>query len=138
MYLLKSPSENTNSKYFSAFKRWERFITLEGGKAVPATPIHVALYLTYLLDNGSSCSVIQSAVYGIKRAHNLVETAKRQPRETKTKKDHVTTESLIEFYTTFKDSNDLTVVRDLYMITLCFSGFLFTVKFNLFLRILFL
>ena len=58
MYLLKSPSENTNSKYFSAFKRWERFITLEKGKAVPATPIHVALYLTYLLDNGSSCSVM--------------------------------------------------------------------------------
>ena len=153
MYLLKSRSENTNSKYVSAFKRWERFITLEGGKAVPATPIHVALYLTYLLDNGSSCSVIQSAVYGIKRAHNLqglqdptdnslvhnlVKTTKRQPRKTKTKKDHVTTESLIEFYTTFKDSNDLTVVRDLYMITLCFSGFLFTVKFNLFLRILFL
>jgi hypothetical protein len=71
MYLLKSRSENKNSKYFSAFKRWERFITLEKGKAVPATPIHVALYLTYLLDNGSSCSVIQSAVYGIKWAHNL-------------------------------------------------------------------
>ena len=71
MYLLKSRSENTNSKYFSAFKRWERFITLEKGKAVPATPIHVALYLTHLLHNGSSCSVIQSAVYGLKRAHNL-------------------------------------------------------------------
>lgn len=108
MYLLKSRSENTNSKYFSAFKRWERFITLEKGKAVPATPIHVALYLTYLLDNGSSCSVIQSAVYGIKWAHNLqglqdptdnsfvhnlVETAKRQPRQPKSKKDPVTTES---------------------------------------------
>jgi hypothetical protein len=71
IYLLKSRSENTNSKYFITFKRWERSITLEGGKAVPATPIHVALYLTYLLDNGSSCSVIQSAVYGIKLAHNL-------------------------------------------------------------------
>jgi hypothetical protein len=97
--------------------------------------------------------VIQSAVYGIKWAHNLqglqdptdnslvhnlVETAKQQPRETKTKKDHVTTESLIELCTTFKDSNDLTVVRDLYMITLCFSGFLLTVEFNLFLvKILF-
>ena len=71
MYLLKSRSENKNSKYFSAFKRWERFITLEGGKTVPATPIHVALYLAHLLDNGSSRSVIQSAVYGIKWAHNL-------------------------------------------------------------------
>jgi hypothetical protein len=93
---------------------WERFITLEKGKAVPATPIHVALYLTYLLDNGSSCSVIQCAVYGIKWAHNLqglqdptdnsfvhnlVETEKRQPRQPKSTKDHVTTESLIELCT---------------------------------------
>ena len=147
MYLLKSRSENTNSKYFSAFERWERFITLEGEKAVPATPIHVALYLTYLLDNESSCSVIQSAVYGIKWAHslkglhdptvdsfvhNLVETAKRQPSQPKTKKGLVTTKYLIECCTKYKDSNDLTVVRDLSMITLCFSGFLFTVKFNLF------
>ena len=80
---------------------------------------------------------MQSAIYGIKRAHNLLglqdptdnsfvhnlaETAKRQP---KTKKDHVTTKSLIELCTKYKDSNDdLTVVRDLSMITLCFSGFL--------------
>jgi hypothetical protein len=99
MYLLKSRSENTNSKYFITFKSSDRFITLEGGKALPATPIHVALYLTYLLDNGSSCSVIQSTVYDIKWAHNLqglqdptdnsfvhnlVETAKRQPSQPKT------------------------------------------------------
>ena len=82
---------------------------------------------------------MQSAIYGIKRAHNLlglqdptdnsfvhnlVETEKRQPRQPKSKKDHVTTESLIELCTRYKDSNDLTVVRDLYMITLCFSGYL--------------
>jgi hypothetical protein len=71
MYLLKS-----RSKYFSAFKRWELFITLKKGKAVPATPIHVALYLTYLLDNGSSCSVIQSAVYGIKMGTQFTGTSR--------------------------------------------------------------
>jgi hypothetical protein len=143
MYLLKSPSKNTNSKYLITFKRWERFITLEGGKALPATPIHVALYLTYLLDNTSSCSVIQSAIYDIKWTHNLqglqdptdnsfvhnlVETAKRKPSQPKTKKGHVATEYLIELCTKYKDSNDLTVVRDVSMI----SCFLITVKFNLF------
>jgi hypothetical protein len=64
--------------------------------------------------------------------HNLVETAKRQPHQPKTKKDHVTTESLIELCTKYKDSNDLTVVRDLSMITLCFSVFLLTMRLVLF------
>lgn len=139
LYLLQSRSENTNSKYFNAFKRWEQFITTEGGTSVPATPIHVALYLTHLLDNGSSFSVIQSAVYGIKWAHslqglsdptdnsfvhNLLESSKRQPRKPRVKKDHIDSESLIELCTKYSDSTDLTVIRDLTMITLCFSGFL--------------
>jgi integrase len=53
----------------------------------------------------------------------LAETAKRQP---KTKKDHITTISLIELCTKYKDYNDdFTVVRDLSMITWCFSCFLY-------------
>jgi hypothetical protein len=68
----------------------------------------------------------------ISSVHNLVETAKRQPHQPKTKKDHVTTESLIELCTKYKDSNDLTVVRDLSMITLCFSVFLLTMRLVLF------
>jgi hypothetical protein len=77
-----------------------------------------------LICKWSSFSVIQSAVYGIKCAHNLqglqdptdnlfvhnlVETAKCQHRQPKSKKDHITTESLIELCTKYKDSNDLTV-----------------------------
>ena len=62
-FLLHSHSSNTNSKYFYSFKRWEQFISKEGGKYVPASPIHVALYLTHLLDKGASQSVVQSAVY---------------------------------------------------------------------------
>ena len=138
-YLLQSHSDSTNSKYYYAFKRWEQFISKEGGLSMPATPIHVALYLTNLLENDSSFSVIQSAVYGIKWAHslqgcadptdnsfirNLLESSKRQPRKPKIKKDHVTSETLIELCSKYANSNDLTVIRDLTMITLCFSGFL--------------
>lgn len=139
IYLLQSRSENTNKKYYYSFKRWEQFIVKEGGKSIPASPIHVALYLTYLLDKGSSSSVVQSAVYGIKWAHsvqglqdptdnsfvlNLVESSKRQPSKPKMKKDHVSSDAIIDLCTIYKDSNDLAVVRDLAMITLCFSGFL--------------
>ena len=138
-YLLQSRSENTNTKYYYSFKRWEQFIVKEGGKSIPASPIHVALYLTYLLDKGSSSSVVQSAVYGIKWAHsvqglqdptdnsfilNLVESSKRQPGKPKVKKDHVSSDALINLCTKYRDSYDLTVIRDLAMITLCFSGFL--------------
>jgi hypothetical protein len=55
--------------------------------------------------------------------NNLVDSANRQPRQPKTKKDHATTESFIELCTKYKDSNDLTVVRDLSMITLFFFWF---------------
>ncbi|VDI71133.1 Hypothetical predicted protein [Mytilus galloprovincialis] len=136
---LHSHSSNTNSKYFYSFKRWEQFISKEGGKSIPASPIHVALYLTHLLDKGSSKSVVQSAVYGIKWAHNiqgiqdpttnsfvvnLMEAAKRQPHRPRVKKDHITVDVLKNLCSKYKDCNDLLVIRDLTMIILCFAGFL--------------
>ncbi|CAG2224659.1 unnamed protein product [Mytilus edulis] len=60
-YLLQSRSDNTNNKYFYAYKRWERFILKQGGLSLPAKPIYVALYLTILIDKCSSYSVVQSA-----------------------------------------------------------------------------
>ena len=68
------------------------------------------MYITSLLDEGKSESVILSAIYGIKWAHNvndlndptaesntfklLMETAKRIASKPKVKKDVVTTEML--------------------------------------------
>ena len=66
-----SRSDGTTNKYFTALKRWERFITSEGGKVLPGEPIHVALYIYSLIAQGSSVSVIQSALYLIKWAHDL-------------------------------------------------------------------
>jgi hypothetical protein len=67
-------------------------------------------YISILSPSCVNCvDSVLSAVYGIKRAHNLqgvqdptdnsfvhnlVETEKRQPRQPKSMKDHVTTESL--------------------------------------------
>ena len=138
-YLLQSRSDNTNNKYFYAFKRWEKFILKEGGQSLPAIPIHVALYMTHLMNTGSSYSVIQSAVYSIKWAHSLhglqdptensfiqtlLESSKRQPNKPRAKKEHINVESIIDLCSKYKDSFDLTVVRDLCMIVLSFSGFL--------------
>jgi hypothetical protein len=64
--LISSKSDNTVKSYFNAFKRWEHFITLHGQNALPAQPVHVALYLTSLLKNGSTYHPVYNAVYGIK------------------------------------------------------------------------
>ena len=68
---MKSKIYNMVSKYFYSFKRWEQFIVSKGGTALPASPIHIALYLTYLLDRNKSESVLTSALYRIKWVHKI-------------------------------------------------------------------
>ena len=138
-FLLRSRSDSTVSKYFYSFKRWEKFIVSKGGCALPASPIHVALYLTDLLDSGSSDSVITSALYGIKWVHktcdlqdptdnafvlNLVEAAKRFAVKSVKKKQPVTADMLKNLCAKYSTSTDLLVIRDLCMILLSFCGFL--------------
>ncbi|MCG8049358.1 MAG: tyrosine-type recombinase/integrase [Candidatus Thiodiazotropha endolucinida] len=111
----------------------------KGGCALPASPIHVALYITDLLDNGRSNSVVSSALYGIKWAHkmcdlqdptnnafvtNLIEAAKRISVKRVNKKQPVTSEMLKILCATYSSSTDLLVIRDLCMILLSFCGFL--------------
>ena len=138
-FLTSSRSDNTTKSYFYSFKRWEDFITKEGLCALPAQPIHVALYLTHLLDKGASCNTLNSAVYSIKWVHNLnnfndptdnsfvtslQEAGKRIARPIRSKKDPVTSDLLIDLCKKFVDCNDLLIVRDLAMILLSFAGFL--------------
>ncbi|XP_060077422.1 uncharacterized protein LOC132556976 [Ylistrum balloti] len=137
-YLLQARSESTVSRYFSYFRKWEDFIVREHACALPAQPIHVTLYVSYLLDKGSSYNVVNAAVYAIKWAHsisslpdptengvkNMVEAAKRQERTPRVKKDCVSSELLIQLCKKYKDSNDALIVRDLAMIVVSFAGFL--------------
>ena len=109
--LICSKSDNTVKFYFNAFKRWERFISLHGHDALPAQPIHVALYLTDLINNGSTYHPAYNAVYGIKWAHeinglkdpttntfvtSILEASKRVAPKKIDKKDPITTDLLIE------------------------------------------
>ncbi|XP_063448313.1 uncharacterized protein LOC134727849 [Mytilus trossulus] len=125
--------------YFNAFKRWERFISLHGHVALPAQPVHVALYLTDLVNNGSTYHAVYHAIYGIKWAHeinslkdpttntcvtSILEASKRVAPKKTNKKDPVTTDVLIELCDNFKDCSDLLVLRDLTMMLLWFAGFL--------------
>ena len=70
-YLLESRSENTVKKYMYGFKRWKIFCNSHSLPDLPADPVHVALYITSLLDNNSSQNTVNSAVYSIKWAHKI-------------------------------------------------------------------
>ena len=137
--LIKSKSENTNKSYYHAFLRWEKYIKRNGHQSLPAEPVHVALYLTHLLEQGCSYHVVNSAIYSIKWAHNInglsdptqsmfvtsLQEAARRTAYTKTvKKEPVTVQMLIDLCHKFNGNNDLIVIRDLTMILLSFAGFL--------------
>ena len=109
-------------------------------ETMPAQPIHIALYLTELLDKGATYSVISSSVYSIKWTHsinghidptengfvtNLLESAKRTRSMNVTKKDVVTSDMLVELCSSDAENNsDILHVRDLAMILIAYSGFL--------------
>ncbi|XP_069141252.1 uncharacterized protein [Argopecten irradians] len=138
-FILKARSDKTVEKYYNAFKRWETFAKQDNVCHLPAQPVQVALYLTHILDTGGSGTMVTAAIYGIKWAHsingfedptvnsfvkNLMEAAKRQVRAPRRKKDCVSADMLICLCDIHKDSRDISVVRDLAMIVLCFAGFL--------------
>jgi len=137
--LLDARSDSTVKKYYYSFMKWEKFAKEHSLISLPASPIHVSLYLVFLLDSGATYSTVSSAFYSIKWAHdmcgqldptgnafvkNLVESAKRTAKAPVVKKDPVSTDILISLCTMFQGSTDLTVVRDLTMILLCYSAFL--------------
>ena len=138
-YLMTSKSDNTTKKYFAYFQKWKSFVAELGHSSLPAHPVHIALYLTSLLDKGASFSILSSTKYALKFVHeingltdptnnafvnNLVEASKRQINKRVNKKEPVTVEHLKTLCNLYSDTTELDVVRDLAMILLSFSGFL--------------
>ncbi len=70
-YMIAARSDSTFCKYYSSLKRWQQFCNKNNFPDIPAGPIHVAVFLTKLLDTGSTHHVISAAVYGIKWAHEM-------------------------------------------------------------------
>ena len=138
-FLVKAKSDSTNAKYMTYFKRWEAFITSKGGSAVPASPVHVALFLTEMMDKKQSFNVISSTVYSIKWAHslrdlpdptdnlfvkNLVEASKRTLLKPVCKKEPISADALVTLCTKYSGTLDIVILRDLSMILIAFSGVL--------------
>ena len=137
--LTESKSESTNKKYRGYFSKWEEFCRDRNLKILPADSLDVALFLTKLIHEEKSKSVVLPTVYAIKYFHelkgfefdikspfikNLMEASKRRPVKNSNKKDPFSASDLIKICKKFNDSGDLADSRDLVVMTLSFSGFL--------------
>lgn len=137
--ILDSKADNTVKKYSYQVKTFQDFCNDNGFCYNPAAPIHVAMYLSHLIDSGKSYHVINSAFYAIKWLHNIndsidptensivkniLECGKRRNSKPIQKKDVIDSNILIELCDRYYDSTDVIDLRDLSMILLCYSGFL--------------
>ena len=85
MFLLDSKSTNTNKSYLSSFDRWHVFIKEHGYSNLSADSIHIALYITHLIDKQCFPNVMLwngpmnwKFIYSI--TSRVIEMAKRQTR----------------------------------------------------------
>ena len=68
--LARAPS--TTNMYNRAFKKWKDFAFSNLKTSfLTANPIHVALYLQFVLESTRSCSSVDTAFYSIKWAHEV-------------------------------------------------------------------
>lgn len=138
-HLLASRADGTVTKYSHQVQAFKDFCASKGFDCSPAASIHVAMYLSSMIDNGKSNSVITSAFYGIKWYHNMndlpdptenslvknmLESAKRLNSKPIVKKDVISSEFLIQLCDMYIGSVDVIDLRDLSMILLCYAGFL--------------
>jgi len=138
-YIVQSRSDNTSTKYLGYFNKWKSFIEDKGLSPILASPVHVALYVTDLIDKNVSSSVISATVYSIKWAHslknlpdptnnpfvvNLLETAKRTLSKPVQKKKPISSDSNKQLCDRYSCRTDVLILRDLCMIFVAYSGFL--------------
>lgn len=138
-YLMDSKAGSTNKKYFDHYKRFKSYCISKGFPYQPASSIHVAIYLTHLLDSKVSFHVMSAAFYGIKWFHvtndlpdptlnswvkSLLEAGKRINSVPVKKKDTISSDMLKDLCDIFKSSDDVLHLRDLTMILLGYAGFL--------------
>jgi len=70
--VLSSKVYSTSFQYHRAFRKWKEFAVCKlNESSFPADPFHVALYLQHLIEQSQSSSVINSAFYSIKWAHDM-------------------------------------------------------------------
>ena len=140
--VLRSRAPSTVKKYSGAFLRWKSWATqtYDHQACLPAKPLHIALYLTYLIQKSSTSALIEEASNAISWAHQLAATddptqndlikqvvagAKRMLAHKTTKKEPITPEILEKLVEEFaQEDADLDDLRIVIICLIGFAGFL--------------
>ncbi len=131
----KAPS--TVRKYVGAFSRWKKWAAGKQEVSVyPAKPLHVALYLTFLIQRSKSSSPVGEAVNALAWVHRLgtvedptqhplvrqvLDGAKRMLAQRTTKKEPITPENLGQLVDRFAGPSAL--LSDIRTVTMCLVAF---------------
>lgn len=135
-------AKSTVDKYSGGFKRFAKWTEKyrEITCILPCKEIYVGLYLQNLIESANHFSLIESAFYSIRWAHNLagvknpcdsdlissiVESARRTLSRPIKKKEPVTPDIMIKLFARYNTSNS--TLKDLRLLTICslaYTGFL--------------
>ncbi|VDI01413.1 Hypothetical predicted protein, partial [Mytilus galloprovincialis] len=74
-FLLSSKAESTQKKYRYAFNSWCKWTSQYSFSPLPASHLHISLYLIHLSETAKSVSKLNDAFYAIKWAHKLAGVA---------------------------------------------------------------
>ncbi|KAK6165001.1 hypothetical protein SNE40_023749 [Patella caerulea] len=137
-----SKATNTVLKYSRGFMKWKRWALahdISNRDILPAKALHVALYLTGIIQDANSPSPVISAFYSIKWAHdmadlssptnssivkNMLESGKRKLAKPVGKKEPITVEHLTKMYYSLHSADNLYNQRTICACLLGFAGFL--------------
>lgn len=140
--LMESRSQNTSISYFRGFNKWKQWAYSNGlgsGDILPARALHVALYLTSIIQNANSPSPLIHAFYSLKWIHNLgdyssptdsqlvkniLEAGKRRLSRIIRKKDPITIEIIRSVYDSLYQKGNVFNLRTICAILLAYAGFL--------------
>jgi hypothetical protein len=59
-YIINSRSDNTAKSYYYSFNRWSTFAKKHSFDVLSAQSVHIALFITHLLDSGATHNTVNS------------------------------------------------------------------------------
>ena len=142
--VLRGRAPSTVKKYSSAFLRWKKWAeSKQEVSVVPARPIHVALYMSFLTQKSYTSAPVQEAVNAISWAHqiavledptmhplvrNVLAGSKRILAHQTKKKEPITPEILESLVTRFATTK--ASLNDIRSLTICLVGFAGFLRFD--------